>query len=58
MNAIQKFLLNKSNARNLAVYDSGRDAHRAFALLNWDAIVATILVIGVGEIDGVPKTRG
>jgi hypothetical protein len=48
MNTIQKFLLNRSIARNSAVYDSGRDENRAVQLLNWDAIVGTILVVGVG----------
>jgi len=48
MNTIQKFLLNRSIARNSAVYGSGRDENRAGQLLNWDAIVGTILVIGVG----------
>lgn len=48
MNAIQKFLRCKSTARNSAGCDSSRDAQHAFGPLNWDAIVATILVIGVG----------
>jgi len=48
MNPIQRFLLRKSTNRNTPVYNSGRDAHRVVELLNWDVIVATILVIGVG----------
>ena len=48
VNTMQKFLLRKSIASNLAVHDSGRDANRAVVPLNWDAIVAAILVIGVG----------
>jgi len=48
MNAIQKFLLNRSIADSLAAYDSRCDENRAGDLLNWDAIVAAILTIGVG----------
>jgi len=48
MNAIQKFPRKKFTARNPAFHDSVRDAHRASELLNWDAIVGTLLVIGVG----------
>jgi hypothetical protein len=35
-------------SRNLAVYNSGRNPNCDMVLFNWHAIVAAILVIGVG----------
>ena len=48
MNAMQKFPLDEPIASSLAIYDSRRDENRAVDLLNWDAIVAAMLVLGVG----------
>jgi hypothetical protein len=48
MNTLRKFFLHRSIARSSVAFDSGRDTNRAIELLNWDAIVAAILVIGVG----------
>jgi hypothetical protein len=48
MNATQKSPPDESIASSVAVQDSGRDENRAVYPLNWDAILAAILVIGGG----------
>jgi hypothetical protein len=50
MKRIKKFRFDRSIPSNLAVYNSGHNENekRAVDLLNWAAIAAAILVVGVG----------